>query len=103
MRTLLKQYLEHDISRRNFAKSMLALGFSSWAINSVLHSAAMAASTSSVEAYDVEGSGGMIVAECFKAAGIEYIFDCNSTGQNPFYDALSVRSELNLIVAVHEG
>ena len=82
---------------------MLALGFSSSAINSVLHSAAMAASTSSVEAYDVEGSGGMIVAECFKAAGIKYIFDCNSTGQNPFYDALSVRSELNLIVAVHEG
>ena len=103
MRTLLKQYLEHDISRRNFAKSMLALGFSSSAINSVLHSAAMAASTSAAEAYDVEGSGGMIVAECFKAAGIEYIFDCNSTGQNPFYDALSVRPELNLIVAVHEG
>ena len=103
MRTLLKQYLESDISRRTFTKSMLAMGFSASAINSVLHSAAMAVSPSAAEAFEVQGSGGMIVAECFKAAGIEYIFDCNSTGQNPFYDALSVRPELNLIVAVHEG
>ena len=75
MRTLLRNYLEHDLSRRDFTKSMLAMGFGASAINAVLDSAAMAAAPSSAEAYEVEGSGGLICVECFRAAGIEYVFD----------------------------
>jgi benzoylformate decarboxylase len=103
MRSLLRQYLEQDLSRRDFAKALVAIGFSASAINAVLRSEAMAESQAAAEAFEVEGSGGMILVECLKAAGIEYVFDCNSTGQNPFYDALSVRPEIKLIVALQEG
>lgn len=103
MRTLLKQYLEHQLSRRDFSKSMLAMGFSAAAIQSVLSTEASAESLSSGGSFEVQGSGGMILAEILKAAGIEYVFDCNSTGQNPFYDALSVRPDIKLIVALQEG
>ena len=103
MRNLLRKYFEQDLSRRDFTKAMLAMGFSASAISAVLRSEAMAESQSVSEAFDVEGTGGMILVECLKAAGIEYVFDCNSSGQNPFYDALSVRPEINLIVALQEG
>ena len=103
MRTLLKQYLEHQLSRRDFAKSMLAMGFSAAAIQSILSTEANAESLSSGGSFEVQGSGGMILAEILNAAGIEYVFNCNSTGQNPFYDALSVRPDIKLIVALQEG
>ncbi len=49
------------------------------------------------------GTGGEILAECLLAAGTDYVFDANSTGQSAFYDALMTRPELKLIVAVQEG
>ena len=103
MRDLLRRYLEQDLSRRDFTKAMVAMGFSTSAIGAVLQSEAVAAAQSGGEAFEVEGSGGLIFVECLKAAGIEYVFDCNSTGQNPVYDALSTRPEINLIVALQEG
>lgn len=103
MRQLLRQYLEQDLSRRDFTKAMIAMGFSSSAVSAILSSEANAESRSMAEAFEVEGTGGLILVECLKAAGIEYVFDCNSTGQNPFYDALSTRPEIKLIVALQEG
>ena len=103
MRELIKKLLDQDLSRREFAKSMLALGFSATAIESVLGSVANAATGSRQEAFEMVGSGGEVVAECLKAAGVEYVFDTNSTGQTSFYDACSTRPELNLIVALQEG
>jgi benzoylformate decarboxylase len=103
MRTLLRKYLEQDLSRRDFTKAMVAMGFSTSAISAVLSSEAVAESQALSEALEVEGPGGMMLVEVMKAAGIEYIFDCNSTGQNPFYDALSTRPEIKLIIALQEG
>ena len=95
MRELIKKLLDQDLSRREFAKSMLALGFSATAIESVLSSVANAATSSKPEVFEMAGSGGEVVAECLKAAGVEYVFDTNSTGQTSFYDACSTRQELN--------
>ena len=103
MRTLVKKFLDQDLSRRDFGRAMVAMGFSGAAIDSVLSSVAYAAPTPPIEGFEFTGSGGEILAECFKAAGIEYIFDVNSTGQTPFYDALSTRPELKMIVALQEG
>lgn len=104
MRDLLRRYLEQDLSRREFTTAMLAMGFSSSAVSAVLNSEDNPPVTEAAPgAFEVEGTGGLILAECMKAAGIEYVFDCNSTGQNPFYDALSVRPEIKLIVALQEG
>ena len=51
MRELIKKLLDQDLSRREFAKSMLALGFSATAIESVLGSVANAATGSRQEAF----------------------------------------------------
>ena len=103
MRQLIKQLLDQELSRRDFGKAMLAMGFSSAAAQSVLHSVAEAADGEVVTGYEFTGNGGEIVAECLKAAGIEYVFDTNSTGQTTFYDAVGQRPELNLIIALQEG
>lgn len=49
------------------------------------------------------GTGGEILLECLCAAGAEYVFDVNSTGQAPFYDALMKRPGLKMIIALQEG
>jgi thiamine pyrophosphate-dependent acetolactate synthase large subunit-like protein len=103
MRTLLKQFMDQQLSRREAVSALMAIGFSATAVESVLSSVAEAAPQSAADAFELVGTGGDILAECLKAAGVEYIFDCNSTGQNSFYDALSMRPELNLIVALQEG
>jgi len=103
MRALAKRFLDQELSRRDFARGMAALGFSGAAVQSVLSSMAYAGTSVPREGIEFKGSGGEILAECLKAAGVEYIFDTNSTGQTSFYDALITRPELNLIVALQEG
>lgn len=107
MRELLKQLLDEDLSRRDFGKAMLALGFSTAAVQSVLDNVAEAgahtAKRRSKSEFDFTGNGGEIVAECLRAAGVEYVFDANSTGQATFYDAVGQRPDLNLIIALQEG
>lgn len=103
MRTLVKKFLDQDLSRRDFGKAMVAMGFSSAAIDSVLSSVAYAAPIPPIEGVEFTGSGGEILAECMMAAEIEYVFDVNSTSQASFYDALSTRPELKMITGLQEG
>ena len=103
MKTLVKKLLDQDLSRRDFGIAMLAIGFSASAIDSVLKSVAYAAPVPSEKGFEFVGTGGDVLAECLKAAGVKYVFNANSTGQGTFYDALASRPELNLIVALQEG
>ena len=103
MKTLVEKLLDQDLSRRDFGKAMLAMGFSASAIESIVQSVAYAAEEPAGQGVEFVGNGGEILAECLKAAGVEFVFNANSTGQGTFYDALSQRPELNLIVALHEG
>jgi thiamine pyrophosphate-dependent acetolactate synthase large subunit-like protein len=103
MRELIKQLLDQDLSRRDFGKAMVAMGFSAAATQSVLQSVAQAEEAEQLASFEFTGNGGEIVAECLKAAGVEYVFDTNSTGQTVFYDAVGQRPELKLIIALQEG
>jgi thiamine pyrophosphate-dependent acetolactate synthase large subunit-like protein len=109
MRELVKKLLDQELSRRDFGRQMLAVGFSSAAVESVLSSVAVAGGHSGVtetaapSALDFTGNGGEVVAELLKAAGVEYVFDTNSTGQATFYDACGQSPELKLIIALQEG
>ena len=105
MRELVKQLLDQQLSRRDFGKSMLAMGFSATAVESVLNSVAAAEGTLEAvdSGYEFTGNGGEVIAECLKAAGVEYVFDVNSTGQSSFYDAVGQRPGLNLIIGLQEG
>ncbi|HJP03585.1 MAG: thiamine pyrophosphate-binding protein [Gammaproteobacteria bacterium] len=103
MRHLVKQLLDQELSRRDFGKAMIAMGFSSAAAESVLSSVAVAAEGASTGAYEFTGNGGEVIAECLRAAGVKYVFDTNSTGQATFYDACGQRPGLKLIIALQEG
>lgn len=103
MKTLVEKLLDQDLSRREFGKTMVALGFSGAAIESILQSVAYAAAEPPDDGFEFVGNGGEVLAECLKAAGVEFVFNANSTGQGAFYDALNLRPELKLIVALHEG
>ncbi len=103
MRDLIKQFLDSDLSRRDFGKALLAMGFSQAAAQSVVSSVAVAAKTGGAGGYEFTGNGGEIIAECLQAAGVEYVFDANSTGQASFYDAMGQRPGMNLIIVLQEG
>jgi len=100
MKDLAKGLLARELTRRDFARGMTALGFSGIAIESALASAVAGAGRSGAQ---FVGTGGEVLVECLLAAGTEYVFDANSTGQSAFYDALMTRPELKMIVAVQEG
>ena len=103
MKELVRQLVDNELSRRDFGTAMLALGFSTAASNSLADSIASAAEGEEPNNYEFTGNGGEIIAECLIAAGVEYIFDVNSTGQTTFYDAVGQRPELKLIVGLQEG
>ena len=88
MRSIFRQLVDHEISRREFTKSLAALGFSTSAISSLISSAGAAEAATGAEAVSVKGTGGKVLAAVLKSAGIDYVFNCNSTGIGPFYDAL---------------
>jgi benzoylformate decarboxylase len=103
MRTLAKRFLDQELSRRDFARGLAAMGFSAAAIQSVIGAIAHGQTVVPRDGVKFVGSGGEILAECLRAAGVEYIFDVNSTGQTSFYDALITRPDLKMIVALQEG
>ncbi len=103
MKTLAKRFLDQELSRRDFAKGLAAMGFSAAAVESVVGSIAQGQTTVPRKGTSMVGSGGEILAECLRAAGVEYIFNVNSTGQTSFYDALITRPDLKMIVALQEG
>ena len=103
MRELVRQLLDQDLSRRDFGKALLAMGFSTSAVQSVIASVAQAEEAEVLTSFEFTGNGGETVAECLLAAGVEYVFDANSTGQTTFYDAVAQRPALNLIIALQEG
>ena len=103
MRALVKKVLDRELSRRDFGAAMLAMGFSATTIESVWRSVAAEAAEPAADGFEFVGNGGEVLAECLQAAGVEYIFNANSTGQGAFYDALGARPKLNLIIALQEG
>ena len=81
MKTLVKQFLNEELDRRSFTSGMLALGFSAAATESVLTSVAAAQGSDDPElSYKIEGTGGDILVENLKAAGIRNIFSTTATG-----------------------
>ena len=106
MRKLVKDYLDHRISRRQFFSGLTALGFTFGSAQSVLDwvSPPMQAQTHSLSARRiVEGTGGELLAEQLIASGVKYVFGNSGTGDAGFYEALVDRPQLKYVMATHEG
>lgn len=107
MRDLAKRYLDKSISRRDFVRLSTAAGFSLAATQSVaraLEPVMMAgpAAEAGELTTTFQGTGGELVAEQLRAAGVRFIFVSNSSGQGPLCDAVADRSDLQFIQATSE-
>jgi thiamine pyrophosphate-dependent acetolactate synthase large subunit-like protein len=109
MRDLVRRYLQHGLSRRGFVDCMVQSGFSFLAANSVLASLAPAFAQEAAKPPGASftrafrGTGGELLAEQLRDAGVEYLFLGNGTGVSPLCDALVDRPNMKIILAVHEA
>lgn len=105
MRELVDQYLRNNLSRRGFLNRMAQAGFSALAAKSVLAALPPVFGQTGEKPYTrvFRGTGGELLAEQLRAAGVEYLFLGNASGVSPLCDALVDRPDLRSILAVHEG
>ena len=90
MRELVRSYLQRALSRRGFVESMVRSGFSLAAARSVAGALAFAqekAQGGQTFTRSFRGTGGELLAEQLRAAGVEYLFLSNGTGVSPLCDA----------------
>jgi thiamine pyrophosphate-dependent acetolactate synthase large subunit-like protein len=117
MKDLIKGYLDRGISRRKLLSGLGALGISSVAAKSMARSlsafqapqenatpqAAAVAKESPAWLKRVRGTGGKLLIEQLKAAGMQYLFvGCSAAGVSIF-DALVDEPNFHIIEAVQEG
>lgn len=106
MRELVMRYLNRDLSRRSFLKSMAAAGFTLGAAESVMQSLAPYVHAQEIPKHKIkvfEGTGGELLAEQLMASGVGYVFGNSGTGDSGFYEALVDRPQLKYIMVPHEG
>jgi benzoylformate decarboxylase len=106
MKELAYQFLEGRISRRGFIQTMTALGVSAAgvsgtvrALEAVSPAAEMAAG---MKARDITGTGGELMVEQMKAAGVKYLFTNPGSFEVGFFDAF-LDQPMQLIMGLHEG
>ncbi|OFW17937.1 MAG: hypothetical protein A3H97_11555 [Acidobacteria bacterium RIFCSPLOWO2_02_FULL_65_29] len=106
MQLLLRDYLEGRVSRRGFLERLVATGFTAAAARSVLGAAEVGAAEpvgDDKAATSFKGTGGELLVEQVRAAGTKYIFSNPGSTEVGFFDALTDRPDLQLVVALHEG
>lgn len=106
MKDLIARYLDHDLSRRTFMKSLVASGLSLAAAESVLKSYVPLAEAQTIEPTYVrtsEGTAAELLIEQLKAWGVKYIFGGSSSPDGAIYEALVDRPEVTYILVPHEG
>lgn len=107
MRQLFREFIGNGLSRRGFLTRMAALGYTASAAEALL--APVEASEQAGQGLDVPGavlmtgSGGDLVVQQAKAAGIEYLFTNPGSFEVGFFDALIDAPEIQLIMGLHEG
>jgi acetolactate synthase I/II/III large subunit len=115
MRTLAHGYLSRRVSRRGFLHGMTRSGFSLAAATSALAALSpireaeaaagskAAGSSAGSSATPVTGTGGKLLVEQLRAAGTRFVFNCNSSGTYPVFDALLGQSDIQVIEVLQEG
>ena len=108
MKHLIKQYLDHGISRRELLTGLGALGMSATAAKSLARSLASPLPQEGEERggapqREASGTGGALLVAQLKAAGISHIFFNPSSGAGPIYDALVDEPDMHLIKGLQEG
>ena len=106
MRTLVRQLLDEQISRRSFVKEMAALGVTVSSAQALMGSLTMASAAEAgeeVAVRQVTGNGGDLIMETLIEAGVECIFHGCGAGTNTLFDAIVTRPQLKNFLATNEG
>ena len=106
MKELVKQYLDHGLSRRQLMSGLSAIGMSTVAAKAVAQSLETFGQGGGAPASamrEVSGTGGALFVAQLKAAGVEFIFFNPSTGDFPIFDALVDEPGIQLIKGIQEG
>ena len=100
---ILGQFLNHGISRRSFIKALGALGISAAGISSMVRGAeAVEKGVAPMKAHSFTGTGGQLIMEQMKAAGVKYLFTNPGSYEVGFFDAF-LDQPMQLILGMHEG
>ncbi len=107
MREIVAHYLNQGISRRGFVNRLMGLGFSlasAEALLAPLDASERAGRNEPVaNGYSFEGTGGALVVEQAKAAGVEYLFTNPGSFEVGFFDAFVDTPGMQMIMGLHEG
>jgi thiamine pyrophosphate-dependent acetolactate synthase large subunit-like protein len=100
---ILGQFLTHGLSRRDFVKALGAVGVSAAGISSMVKAAeAVEKGVAPMKARSFTGTGGELIIEQLKAAGVKYLFTNPGSFEVGFFDAF-LDQPINLILCMHEG
>jgi thiamine pyrophosphate-dependent acetolactate synthase large subunit-like protein len=103
MRELLQQFLDHEISRRDFGLGLSALGLSAAAVEAVLADAGGSADPMPRDGVKVSGTGAQILLETFIAADLKFLFGTTATGMSPLFDAMTLKGDVEWVMSVAES
>jgi thiamine pyrophosphate-dependent acetolactate synthase large subunit-like protein len=106
VKELIDSYLSRRLSWRGFITGMTRWGFTAAAATSLLDSLAplvRADTQGPATGTLVEGTGGELLAEQLRAAGVRFIFNCNTSATYALFDALVDRPAIQVIQAPHEA
>jgi thiamine pyrophosphate-dependent acetolactate synthase large subunit-like protein len=96
----LKQFLDHDISRRELALGLAALGLSAAAVDSVVADATADLPRDGIK---VEGNGADVLLETFIAADLKYLFGTTATGMSALFDSMTLKPGVEWIMSIAES
>jgi acetolactate synthase I/II/III large subunit len=99
---LFRRFLDAELSRRDLAKALTALGLGSAAVEAVASSLA-AADPPPEAGVPFTGTGGELLLETLRAAGVRYLFGTTATGMAAIFDAMATRPGPELILALAES
>jgi benzoylformate decarboxylase len=108
MKDLIRQYLDHGVSRRNFLSALGGLGLSAAAADAMANSLAPFVEPAQADGTppwlrQMRGTGGALLVAQLKAAGVKHLFCNPSAAVGPFFDALVDEPDMHVIKALEEG
>ncbi|MFC1540283.1 thiamine pyrophosphate-binding protein [Gemmatimonadota bacterium] len=102
MRDLVDGFMSHSLSRRKFVQSLAAMGVSASGIAATIDAAEAVTDGSRVIGQQLTGTGGELLVEQMKAAGVRYMFTNPGSFEVGLFDAF-LDQPMQLIMGLHEG
>ncbi len=103
MRQLVSRFLSGEITRRRFVQGLAALGLSAAGVESVVRASERALKGAGVAGRALTGTGGELLVEQMKEAGVRYLFTNPGSFEVGFFDAFLDQPGMQLILGLHEG